>query len=779
MTIEKITELRDKIQELVDSHPEQLNDAFLGCDESIDDSEKIQKDYEAKINPCRQLHIGIVGRVKAGKSSLLNSLFFSGKDVLPKAATPMTAALTKLYYSEKLTVKINFFEREDIEELKKSYERYEKTLKEKESVKKNELIERFKKKNKKDPGAADLTEIEEKAKKRAVDEIKENNIVLSGQADQYKLYESSSASVKAMLGKPVTEYPSDISEIASKLADYVGANGKYTGITSNVEIGFPNEELKEITVVDTPGFDDPVPSRDALARDALKLCDAIFVLSPTGSFCNAEDKINITKIESGEGIQEVFIIASQIDSSLRAPEYLNNPIKENLESITHSISGTLSEMLHTMEREGVASDEIIKKLSESTGTNLLYTSGMCQSLYEMWDDKSSWDEELNYLMNDLKECYPSYFSSMDDSTKETLKLIGNIGAIKEKISDVRSRKDAILKSREDEFLGAKYDGIKAIAEALSNSIDLQYEKVSKTDIGALQDSQKKQRENLESLRAEMSESFSDCIDKFTGSVKQILTEDISERYGDTQKKSNDAKGNESKEVYYTIKVPRTTRVKKEGFGSGVQRFFGGILGQKDWGYENKTVYDNEQRSKMENVHTINAHEVTDAIKDFALFTGNDLEIATDEIKKIFKSDLKQCLLDIWQKYEVVEYQSTASRTAHAATIINLLPTVEFKLEWELPANLQRGGKLEGNAAYEFESTASNAMSDLRRTYLLKIDEYIGQVKKTLDPLDTANTILKKMEKDIEDLTQQIEEKERTLDTFKRIKNEIQEFKSAI
>ena len=46
------------------------------------------------------LKLGIVGRVKAGKSSFLNALLFGGRDVLPKAATPMTAALTKISYSE-------------------------------------------------------------------------------------------------------------------------------------------------------------------------------------------------------------------------------------------------------------------------------------------------------------------------------------------------------------------------------------------------------------------------------------------------------------------------------------------------------------------------------------------------------------------------------------------------------------------------------------------------------------------------------------------------------
>ena len=51
---------------------------------------------EEILNTNRDLKIGIVGQVKAGKSSFLNALIFDGRDILPKAATPMTAALTKI-----------------------------------------------------------------------------------------------------------------------------------------------------------------------------------------------------------------------------------------------------------------------------------------------------------------------------------------------------------------------------------------------------------------------------------------------------------------------------------------------------------------------------------------------------------------------------------------------------------------------------------------------------------------------------------------------------------
>ncbi len=63
--------------------------------------------------------------MKAGKSSLLNALIFEGVEVLPKAATPMTASLTVLKYAQNLSAEVEFYSPKDIAELKNEHERYE------------------------------------------------------------------------------------------------------------------------------------------------------------------------------------------------------------------------------------------------------------------------------------------------------------------------------------------------------------------------------------------------------------------------------------------------------------------------------------------------------------------------------------------------------------------------------------------------------------------------------------------------------------------------------
>ena len=65
----------------------------------------------------RKLNIGVVGQVKAGKSSFLNTLLFNGQEILPKASTPKTATLTKMEYSKENIIQIEYYSIEEWEVL--------------------------------------------------------------------------------------------------------------------------------------------------------------------------------------------------------------------------------------------------------------------------------------------------------------------------------------------------------------------------------------------------------------------------------------------------------------------------------------------------------------------------------------------------------------------------------------------------------------------------------------------------------------------------------------
>ena len=103
-----IISAREKLDEVISKYNDFLgNEAVKLCREyGIEPAKKLQADLASIAEKNRLLRIGIVGRVKAGKSSLLNALLFQGQSLLPKAATPMTAALTTLSHGETLAAEV-------------------------------------------------------------------------------------------------------------------------------------------------------------------------------------------------------------------------------------------------------------------------------------------------------------------------------------------------------------------------------------------------------------------------------------------------------------------------------------------------------------------------------------------------------------------------------------------------------------------------------------------------------------------------------------------------
>lgn len=113
-----IIQLNNQIEEFVNKNNFSHDALALKQEHAIQKSEEWQRVLDSFAEQGRVLRIGIIGRVKAGKSSMLNALLFNGNDILPKAATPMTAALTIMEYSENVSVEVDFLPNKTLMKLK-------------------------------------------------------------------------------------------------------------------------------------------------------------------------------------------------------------------------------------------------------------------------------------------------------------------------------------------------------------------------------------------------------------------------------------------------------------------------------------------------------------------------------------------------------------------------------------------------------------------------------------------------------------------------------------
>ena len=225
------------------------------------------------------LTIGVIGQMKCGKSTLLNALVF-GEEILPSATTPMTASLSIITYGEEKKLEAEFYDRNEWEEIKFQSSR--------------------------DLDGEDFEE-STKAKIKAAKEIVKKSSAIE-------------AEIRELLG---TTKEDDF----NKLIEYVGADGKYIAITKSVKISIPLDYLKGVEIVDTPGFNDPIVSREERTKAFLSKADAVIMLLYAGRAFDAVDKDIIYNQLKSIGLGKLLIGVNKYDLCIEnesETEILNN-----------------------------------------------------------------------------------------------------------------------------------------------------------------------------------------------------------------------------------------------------------------------------------------------------------------------------------------------------------------------------------------------------------------------------------------------------------------------
>jgi len=98
----------------------------------------------------------------------------------------------------------------------------------------------------------------------------------------------------------------------------VGADGKYVAITKAVTLYKNMELLRGVEIVDTPGFNDPVVSREARTREFLSKADAVLLLLYAGRPFDATDREILFKTVGSAGTGRVLVGINKYDTVVRA-----------------------------------------------------------------------------------------------------------------------------------------------------------------------------------------------------------------------------------------------------------------------------------------------------------------------------------------------------------------------------------------------------------------------------------------------------------------------------
>lgn len=413
-----------QIEQTLSEHQELFDEGKFLDFQSV--TTTLETEIQRAQQDARKLSIGIVGAMKAGKSSFLNACIFGGRDVLPKAATPMTAALTRIRYSETPQATVHFYERKDWEKIEDNAQKYEEQL----NTKYSNYCKIY------DRSHADSTEgvCSKQVFERTLFQ-QDVSEVLKSAKELTQMVGSNSAILEHLGDADVLD-----GDIMAKLQDYVGARGRFTPIVNYVELEVNLPELEDLEIVDTPGLNDPIVSRSYATRQFLRACDVVILLSPCSQFMDANTVGLMANGLPDNGVRKVIVVGSKLDSGL-----LNEPKGSFAVASQHALNSYKGQFRNTMQqamRNNPRRAGILEKISES---DLLFVSSTCSSMARKQKQHQPLSPAENLVLQNLHSNFPDFDETL-------LSSIGGISKVLKTLEAVRQQKAEIIHGKNNTLL---------------------------------------------------------------------------------------------------------------------------------------------------------------------------------------------------------------------------------------------------------------------------------------------------------------------------------------
>ena len=702
---------------------------------------QVEDGWQDVVDTNRTLKIGIVGGVKAGKSSFLNALLFRGRDILPKAATPMTAALTKISYSEKSYAKIVFYEDKDWHAILQNAATFDERLETAIASEKKRRAEKQKgiyaRKLQNNMAAVQGDSLDQYTIERLKKNIDEEFRACKELAE---MADTRGVVVNTLLGSDQEIPLSD--NLEADLKEYVGADGKYTPFVKYIELGMNEPVLKDLEIIDTPGLNDPIVSRSLVTKRFLKNCDAAFLMSFCGQFMSAQDVTFLLKALPQEGIGHVVLIGSKFDSVLQEKSYVNLPLQRAAAQLVAKLSVA-------------AKDTIQRNSSSSQGKRFtdalppVFISSLLYTAAQKMKNHQPLSEEEKKSMDNLSKSY----KDLEKDNLDFLLGMSNIdeGIRKKKLTIYKQERNRILQEKSEEYIKQKeLDFLNQLNEiqkvAQQNLSDLE-----ELDKGEILKKQRDINQALDLARGTLELTFNEAAFDAKKQLKSIEHDIMGEQYRFRDVKSQDKARNED-----------------HSYTTG--HFF--------WKKRHHYTVRVEWREAS----------VADAVMqagDFAREAKRHLEedlqyaISVDQIEGKLKKQIVNAFQEANVPYEVEEILGPVKLVMQELTLPSVNVNVEKyvnEIEEAFPNNVVKDNDVEKLRLY-LEKTLNQILKDMEE----ELNDLTEQISSILNQkaVRFVDQIQNKIQESGNRLVRQLEEKEKNIENCKTFIQEVKQAKLSL
>lgn len=706
---------------------------------------QVEDGWQDVVDTNRTLKIGIVGGVKAGKSSFLNALLFRGRDrgrdILPKAATPMTAALTKISYSETPYAKIVFYEDKDWNAILQNAATFDERLETAISNEKKRRAESKKsmytRKLQNNMAAVQWDSLDQYTIERLKKNIDEEFRACKELAE---MADTRGVVVNTLLGSDQEIPLSD--NLEADLKEYVGADGKYTPFVKYIELGMNEPVLKDLEIIDTPGLNDPIVSRSIVTKRFLKNCDAAFLMSFCGQFMSAQDVTFLLKALPQEGIGHVVLIGSKFDSVLQEKSYANLPLQRAAAQLVAKLSAA-------------AKDTIQRNSSSSQGKRFtdalppVFISSLLYTAAQKMKNHQPLSEEEKKSMDNLSKSYKDF----EKDNPDFLLGMSNIdeGIRKKKLTIYKQERNRILQEKSEEYIKQKELGFLDKLNEIQKVAQQNLSDLEELDKGEILKKQRDINRALDLARGTLEQTFNEAAFDAKKQLKSIEHDIMGEQNRFRDVKSQDKVRNE------------------------------------DHSYTTGHLWWKKRRHYTERIEWREA-SVADAVMqagDFAREAKRHLEedlqhaISVDQVESKLKKQIVNAFQEADVPYEVEGILGPVKLVMQELTLPSVNVNVEKyvnEIEEAFPNNVVKDNDVEKLRLY-LEKTLNQILQDIEVELNDLAEQISGELKQKA--VLFVDQIQNKIQESGNRLVRQLEEKEKNIENCKTFIQEVKQAKLSL
>lgn len=417
------------------------------------------------------LNIAIMGQVKAGKSSFLNALLFDGKPVLPTAATPKTANLTRISYGEIPALEIEYYSKEEWNEIEKLAQEKD----ESEAVKvAKELVE----------------------------------MVSTAQINVQEVLEQQTKRIES----------SFIDDLVNTLNQYTGNNGQYTALVKMTRLYLPNDELKGFDIIDTPGMNDPVISRTQKTKEEMARCDVVFFLSRASQFLDQSDIHLLTDQLPQGGVERLYLIAGQYDSAILDDGFNKESLSECETNLQNRLNKrAVKELGDLADKKRKAGHEHLADLLENLVKPIV--SSTFAHGFATWD-VSKWDATMQHVHTELKEMAENDWDEYQ-FTLQDWQRIANFDVLRDKYQIARVEKNQILESKKQSLLPKAQEKLDGAISYLKEAVESRITGLNTQDISKLTELEKQLEQRIHGISSKLEQHIGTELTAIQKAINEI------------------------------------------------------------------------------------------------------------------------------------------------------------------------------------------------------------------------------------------------------------------